>query len=202
MGYVWKSMISVIIPISEEDFGRGNMVQLRPFIERAKCFCPEEVEVLTIVNKPSFGRVKAKNYGAEKASGETLVFLDSDCPISSNFLKEVSEKSKYSIGGGVKYPRLTRYSFGIISFMILLGFLMLIKQITLGAFWVRRNIFFEIGGFKEKKYDDIDFALRLKKYANVTGKKFNSLKECFLIWSTRKFDLYGDWHWLKGYHTD
>jgi len=205
--YVGKDkddMISVIIPISYEDFEKGNMVRMKLCLERAKEFCQEDVEIITVVNKPSFGRVNAKNLGAQKANGETLVFIDSDCLISSNFFNEVSRKSKKEqfVGGGCKYVKLSRYSWGIVSSMMLLGFFMLIRQITLGAFWIKKQAFFEMGGFREKKYDDIDFALRLRKYAKKTGKKFESIKESFLIWSTRKYDIHGDLHWLTGYHTE
>jgi len=197
-------MISVIIPISIDDFNKGNLIIQEPFLKRTKDLCTEEIEILPILNRPSMGRVKSKNYGASIAHGETLVFLDSDCYPSANFLNEVSRKSKndYFAGGGVKYVRLGRCSRGILTGMFFLALYLILRQITIGAFWIRREIFFEIGGFREKKFDDIDFALRLKKHAGSTGKKFESIKESFLIWSTRKFDRYGDWHWLKGYHIN
>jgi predicted glycosyltransferase involved in capsule biosynthesis len=194
-------MISVIIPVKEDDLSLD--LGIWSSLERARKFCLEEVEVLVLVNKPSFGRVNAKNLGAGYAKGETLVFLDCDCIVSSNFLQEVSQKSKkdYFVGGGTKYIKLSRYSMGIVSSMFLLGLFMLLKQITLGAFWIKKQAFFEMGGFRQRKYDDIDFALRLRKYAKRASKKFESIKESFLIWDTRKYDTHGDWHWLKGYHT-
>lgn len=196
-------MISVIIPISVEDFNEGLLIKVIPPLEEARKHCLEEVEVIIVLNKPSFGRVKAKNYGAEKAYGETLVFIDADCMISKHFLQEVSQKSKnkYFVGGGVKYIKLTRYSAGIICGLLPLALYMILRQITLGAFWIRKGYFLEMGGFREKKYDDVDFAVCLKKLAKKYGLKFESIKESFLVWSTRKFDKYGDWHWLYGYKT-
>jgi len=194
-------MISVIIPVSVKDFEDGLLWKCMYFIDRAKGMCSEEVETVAVVNMPSFGRIKAKNYGAEQAKGDTLVFLDVDCTPSTNFLNEVSRKSKndFFVGGGVKYIRLNRYSVGIICGMIFLGFFMLFKQITLGAFWIRKQDFLNMGGFRDKGLDDIDFAIRLRQLGKTTGRKFESLKESFLIWNTRKFDTRGDWHWLKGY---
>jgi hypothetical protein len=196
-------MISVIVPVSSKDFENGLLFKAQYFIERAQKLCLENVETVAVINDPSFGRVKAKNYGAEQARGETLVFLDVDCFLSSNFLNEVSQKSKneYFVGGGVKYVRLSRHSFGINCWLSLLAFYMILKQITLGAFWIRAKDFKEMGGFREKKLDDIDFAVRLQKLAKKTNRKFESIKESFLIWSTRKFDVDGDWHWIRGYHS-
>jgi len=205
MGIIRKNVISIIIPVSIKDFESGLLFQAQYFIERAKLMCLEEVETVAIINHPSFGRVKAKNYGAEEARGEILLFLDCDCIIGSMFLSEISRKAKnsYFIGGGTKFIKLTRYSLGIIlaAFLFLAPYL-LWHQITVGAFWIRKRDFFELGGFKEKKYDDLDFAIRLKKLAKKTHRKFESLKESFIVWSTRKFDIYGDWHWLKGYQVN
>jgi glycosyltransferase involved in cell wall biosynthesis len=110
------------------------------FIERAKLMCPEEVETVAIINQPSFGRVKAKNYGAKEANGEILVFLDCDCIIGSMFLNEVSRKAKnsYFIGGGTKFVKLTRYSLGIVFALIFIASYLLRYQITVGAFWIRK----------------------------------------------------------------
>lgn len=197
-------MISVIVPVSKKDYEEGMMDELFPQLEEAIDNCKEKVQILIVINPPKVGRVKAKNEGARIAAGETLVFLDCDNRISSNFFNEVSEKSKndYFVGGGVKSLKLSRYSIGIVCYMILLGMFVVVKGITLGSFWVRKDVFMAVGGFKEVKYDDIDFALRLKKYAKRTNRKFESIKKSLLVWSTRKFDKHGDWHWLRGYHVE
>ena len=192
-------MISVIIPVSVKDFEEGLLWKCMYSVERAEKLCSEDVETVAVVNK--IGWVNANNYGAQKAKGETLVFLDADNFVGSNFLNEVSQKSKndYFIGGGVKYIRLSRYSLGTVCFSIPIGLYLMARQITIGAFWVRKKDFEEMGGFREKRLSDMDFAVRLKRLAYKTDRKFESLKESFLIWNTRKFDTRGDWHWLKGY---
>ncbi len=160
------------------------------------------MEVLVKFNTPDVGQLRSCHYGAQEANGDILVFLDADCIVSRNFFKEISEKAKnpYFVGGGVKWVRLDRYSFGICAAMFLLACVLLIWGITVGAFWVRKSAWNEIGGFKGKhKYWDLDFARELKRYAKTNGKKFESLKEAHIVWSTRKFDWFGDWHWLLGY---
>jgi glycosyltransferase involved in cell wall biosynthesis len=191
--------VSCIIPVKIGD----DPGPLLNSIKKATRSLDGQIQPMIVFNTPCFGRVQAKNFGASQTHAKILVFVDADCQISESFFEEVIEKSKnpYFVGGGVKRVRLTRYSSGIIAGLILLGFYLLFKQITLGAFWVRREVFDSIGGFYETKWDDIDFALRLKKYAQSHHQKFESLKRSTLLWNTRKFDEYGDWHWLKGYKS-
>ncbi len=195
-------MISVIIPVGVRDW--GSKLLITDSLAIAKKNCLEPVEIIIVVNPLCVGRVKAKNAAVENAVGDKLVFVDCDIKVSSNFLSEVSKKGKnnFFVGGGVKFVKLSRYSTGILCWIVLLFLLMLIRRVTIGAFWVRREAFLAIGGFKEKKFDDIDFAIRLKNYAKQSKKKFESLKESSIIWSTRKFDTYGDWHWINGYKID
>lgn len=56
------------------------------------------------------GAGSARNYGAQKAKGEWLVFLDSDCEVPKNWLKKVVETIEKNhdfdvFGGGVKKPK-------------------------------------------------------------------------------------------------
>ena len=194
-------MISVIIPAYNEGACLNECLES---VHKAIGNSGVCVEVIVVINDPSIGRVQAKNIGAERAIGNILVFLDADCRISENFFQEIDKKAKnpFFIGGGVKYVKLDKYSIGIFAFYICLGFYLLLKQITVGAFWIRKEVFKAIGGFKEERFDDIDFALRMKQYASDNNKKFESLKESHIIWSTRKFKDWGDWHWIKGYKTE
>ena len=200
LGTLWEAgLISVIIPTCKDD---GYLERVIESLKVSRSKCTEQVEILVLQN--TIGKPLACNLGARLASGETLVFLDEDCPVSENFLPEVSMKAKnpHFVGGGVKKVIMERISLGIICAMIPLGFYLLMRQITAGAFWVRREVYERLGGFTEKrKYLDLDFAVRLKKYAKRNGKKSESLKESHIIWSTRRFDKHGDWHWLFGYKT-
>jgi glycosyltransferase involved in cell wall biosynthesis len=191
--------VSCIIPVKIGDDPKSLLDSIR----KATRSLNGQIQTMIVFNTPCFGRVQAKNFGASQTHAKILVFVDADCQVNESFFEEVIEKSEnpYFVGGGVKHIELTRYSPGIIAGLIPLGFYLLFKQITLGAFWVRRSAFDCIGGFQETKWDDIDFALRLKKYAKIHNRKFESLKRSTLLWSTRKFDEYGDWHWLKGYKS-
>jgi len=194
-------MISVIIPMHFED--RKYLNRCLDSIDEAKKHCCEDIEVLVIPNDDGIG--KARNSGAKIAKGETLVFMDVDCTMSDTFLYEVNKISKndYFVGGGTKWVKGNRYSLGLLFFYIVLGIYLIVKQITVGAFWIKKDIFDIIGGFREDcdTTEQIDFAIRLKQYAKKHSKKFESIKRSYIIWNTRNFSIHGDWHWLRGYKT-
>ncbi len=198
-------MISCIIPVRAVSLYKDEkyLELCLASVEKARSFCEEEIEILIV--RDSTGKMKSCNKVALKAKGETLVFLDGDCQVSREFFDEVSRKAKnpYFAGGGVKWVYLERLSLGIFCWVLYLLSFLLLFRITAGAFWVRREVWFELEGFRDKyKYYDLDFAVRLKRYAKRHGRKFESLKESTLIWSTRKFDIFGDWHWLLGYKVE
>ncbi|MBQ9209774.1 MAG: hypothetical protein IJ149_09395 [Oscillospiraceae bacterium] len=45
--------------------------------------------------------------------------------------------------------------------------------------------------------EDMDFAVRLKKYGKRKGKKYGTLKHSYVLTSSRKFDEFGDWYLVK-----
>jgi glycosyltransferase involved in cell wall biosynthesis len=211
-------MISCIVPARNEE---DVLERLLDSLKKSAQFCEEDVEIIVVDNgstddtkslikwpvryswyeNPS--RIEAKNHGAKIAMGEVLVFVDADCKVDNLFFWEIlrhAVDSRY-IGGGVLRCRYPRMSVGILFFLLACALIFLCYRITVGAFWVRRDVFLEMGGFWERKYDDFNFARRLKKYAIDNGKMTRSLRRTVLFWDTRKFDQHGDWHWLGGYQT-
>ena len=191
-------MISVIIPAYNE----GNY--LKRCVESvilSSQLCPCNVEIIPVLNVKHCAN--ARNLGVRDSHESILVFVDADCVVSRNFLSEIYEKSlnPYFIGGGTKYVQLDKLSPGRIAFLLVIGVYLYFHQITVGAFWVRKEVFNKLNGFKEIDGEDIDFAFRLKKYAKNNKKKFESLKRSYIVWSTRAFDKHGDWHWLGKYKT-
>lgn len=209
-------MISCIIPAHNGEKCIGKTIESLLASARE---CAEEVEIIVVINGSTdktkemvlkypgviyvcesySSRVKAQNQGATMARGNLLAFIDEDLLVTSEFFSEISEKGEnsYYVGGGMKWVKLTRYSLGIVVGTVLLGLYLFIRQITLGVFWIRAEVFKEIGGFPNVRFEDIGFALRIKKYARANGRKFESLKRTILTWSTRRFNTDGDWSWLK-----
>jgi GT2 family glycosyltransferase len=77
--------------------------------------------------------------------------------------------------------------------------ILLVLRISGGSFWVRREIFLALGGFDERRraFEDVDFILRLKRYARTWRKKTRILLGAHIVTSCRKFDRYGDWYLLR-----
>jgi len=190
--------IAVIVPSYHEE---GFLNQCLDSIEWAKTLCPCEVEVHVARDIKGIGR--ARNIGAANTSGEILVFLDADCTMSRDFLLNVYELAENweNVGGGVKWVHLDRYSLGTILSLVPVAIKLYWNQITIGAFWVRREVFEKIGGFDDSTVHelDYDFAKRLRKQAMEWGRKFRSIKKAYIVWSTRGHKKYGEWYWLKGY---
>jgi len=64
----------------------GSNVPLGQIIDRFK-----NVMTLTLLNQVNSGPAAARNFGAEHASGEYLVFTDDDCILSIDFLKVTAD---------------------------------------------------------------------------------------------------------------
>ena len=106
-------------------------------------------------------------------------------------------KSRKYIGGGG--PILfERYSLPIIcnDMMLKIGFAM--TGLYSGMFWAKKNTFDAMGGFVNMTaMEDVATAKKLKAYGQTRGMKYTTLKNNYLINSTRKFDDLGDWIYLK-----
>jgi hypothetical protein len=56
-----------------------------------------------------------------------------------------------------------------------------------------------VSGFNERlpMGEDLDFAKRLRAYGRTVGGKYALLQGCPLLTSSRKFDRFGDWSFLR-----
>lgn len=189
-------MISCVIPTYEEE----------EYIEKCLSNIPAWVEViivdnncidrtveicnlyanLKIVKCQEQGQWYAKNLGAKHAKGDILVFLDADCRVSEGWFKEVARiaQDDRNVGGGTKWIGLDRYTLRACFQALGVGLWLIYLGVTIGAFWVRKEVFKKVQ-FRPGICDDIDFAVRLRKYAESIGKNFRSVKRSYLIWNTR-----------------
>lgn len=154
-----------------------------------------------IVKENSKNMSKIRNAGAKAARGEMLVTIDADNWMTGNMLTEIEKQlltGKY-IGGGVR-SKLERVSPGIIASIVL--FIPLILKyggVSVGLFWCYKKDFDAINGFNEnlRMGEDIDFAMRLKKWGKEGGKKYGTVTKAQMIASCRKWDMLGDWALFK-----
>ncbi|KPK22829.1 MAG: hypothetical protein AMK69_19050 [Nitrospira bacterium SG8_3] len=67
-----------------------------------------------------------------------------------------------------------------------------------GVVFCKRKDFESIGGYNEslKFAEDVEFLWRLTKLGRERGQRLTRLRKCKALNSTRKFDQFGDWHYV------
>ena len=214
---------TVIIPAHNEEKYIGKC--LRAIESAAKYVYPDRVEMIVVANRCDdktadiAGRLGAKviengdkciaavrNAGVKAASGEIIVTIDADSLMTKYSLLEIKEnlQSGKVIGGGAD-PKFDRMSVGIAFSALYVAINLLPIMIKNGGylsgamFWCYKRDFLNIGGFDESlvSLEDMDFAVRLKKYGKSKGLKYATLKRSYITTSSRKFDEFGDWYLIK-----
>ncbi len=208
--------ISIVIPAHNEE---AFLPKSLAAIELAKKNSPLEIEIIVVLNRCTDGTEKiARDFGANlvyedarnlaqirnaglaEAQGDILMTIDADSYMHPMTFADVVEKldSRQFIGGGcLVLPE--RYSLGIFASMIVLFPHLAKHQVSFGCFWFTRAAYEATGGFDPTfiTVEDVDFAVRLKRYGKTLGKRFGTLYRSRLTTSCRKFDKYGDWHMVK-----
>lgn len=149
----------------------GSSVPCREVVEQER----GEMEVGYFL-KENGGPGPARNYGAERAKGEYLIILDSDCVLPEGFLAAVDEellrRPTDAWGGPDRaHPDFTTtqkaINYAMTSFFTTGGIRGGKKRLdkfyprsfNLG---VRRDVFRQLGGFSAMRFgEDIDFSLRI-----------------------------------------
>lgn len=90
-------------------------------------------------------------------------------------------------------------SVGIFFSLLMVAPYVLRRRISAGMFWFLRESFDAIGGFDESlvSVEDIDFALRLKAFGAIRGKRYGTIRRHGITTSCRKFDKFGDWYLFR-----
>lgn len=142
---------------------------------------------------------KVRNFGAQKASGDVLVFCDADTIVSSNYLEEISKSINVHDYGCAKWISESKSLFGR---YISWNTNIYNRKNIGGNFFVKKSMFESVGCFNEKmiKGEDTDLGDRLK---NIGAKKV-FLKECWIMPSERRFMENGYVHvilksWINGF---
>jgi len=139
---------------------------------------------------------RARNAGAKAASGEWLIFVDADSELSAALLGDVLALINTGdyLGCGAlmtmdDMPRAARWA------LALWSWLSATFNWAAGSFVVcRADAFTALGGFSEQLFvtEEIDFSIRVKKYARRHRSKFVVLRDHPLQTSNRKVRLYSD----------
>jgi glycosyltransferase involved in cell wall biosynthesis len=141
----------------------------------------------------------ARNGGASAATGDFLCFIDADsriAPETFNTVAAAMDTGKVAIGAsGVV---VDRWSAGIFVTFAIGQTLIWLAGMDAGVVFCRREDFLAVGGYDENRLaaEDVDLMVRMKALGRKHGRRFVRLRGVAATTSTRKFDTYGDWHFL------
>lgn len=141
----------------------------------------------------------ARNAGAAVARGSIVAFIDADSqlhPDTFNFIADCMARPE--IVGGATGATMERWSAGIALCYAAMQPIAWTTGMDIGVVFCRRTDFDAIGGYDEtlKFAEDVKFLLRLRRVGRSRGSRLVRSRTAKVIASTRKFDQFGDWHFL------
>jgi hypothetical protein len=150
----------------------------------------------------------ARNGGARAARGEILAFVDADSQIAAETFNEIDRvMMDAAVIGGTSGARFERLSPGIVATHAMLAIVGAVLggwrslrdwHVDTGVVFCRRRDFEAIGGYREDRLfaEDVAFLLALRDLARTRGQRLVRGTRAKALFSTRKFDKYGDWHYF------
>lgn len=143
-----------------------------------------------------------RNGGAKVARGDIVAFVDADSTIHPETFNVVDDTmSGDDVIAGSTGVRLSRMSLGLAAtYAVLLAFAWSTGMDS-GVVFCRRRDFDAIGGYREDMdfAEDIWFLKDLRKRGRLLGQRLTRARSAKATSSTRKFDEYGDWHYLANF---
>lgn len=150
----------------------------------------------------------ARNGGAATARAPLLAFIDADTqihPETFNAIEKYFATSKYVVGTSGAIPErrslgidMTWAVFGAITILLGYGFPRTRAECApTGVVCCRRDDWMAIGGYSERWRfaEDVWFLLELRRLGRLRGQRAGWLSGAPAIFSMRKFDQHGDWHY-------
>jgi len=149
-----------------------------------------------------------RNGGARVAHGEILAFIDADSQIHPETFNEIDRVlAGGAVIGGTTGIAFERRSVGLACTYGLLTLLGVVFRgvrglwdpgVDTGVVFCRRRDFDAMGGYRESHLwgEDVWLLLDLRRLGWKTGRRLVSGTNAKAIFSTRKFDRHGDWHYF------
>jgi glycosyltransferase involved in cell wall biosynthesis len=141
----------------------------------------------------------ARNGGARVAHGEIVCFVDADVRIHPRTFHAIDEAMATGrVVGGATGLTLERWSLGLAVTYVLVATFAWMLKIDSGVVFCRREDFEAVGGYDERMRiaEDVELPWKLKKLGWKRGQRLVRLRRYKAIACLRKFDEYGDWHYL------
>ena len=140
-----------------------------------------------------------RNTGARTARGQVFVFVDADNIMHPDTFNAIDKSlSTGKVVAGSSGVRMQRMSLGIAVTYALMVPLVWLTRMDTGVVFCRRDDFEVIGGYNEDLLfaEDVQLLWDLMRLGWKQGRKLTRIRSVKAIYSTRKFDKHGDWHWL------
>jgi glycosyltransferase involved in cell wall biosynthesis len=153
-----------------------------------------------VVFEPINNIGRARNAGVRAARGKFLAFCDADnCVTENMFFRIHDHLSNARIVGGGTWIHPERRNLKIVFFYALWHIYVTFSRVGVGVMHCRKEDFEAIGGYDEEIYaaEDLQLAYDLRKLGKPRGQKFNLVRDCWIITSTRKLDQSSFWELLS-----
>lgn len=149
------------------------------------------------VEKRVIGAVR--NGGARAARGEILCFVDADTRIHPETFNAVEAMmASGRVVAGASGIRLERMSLGLALTLAFFLPLVWITGVDAGVVFCRKEDFDAVGGYNDRRSfaEDVQLLFDLKRLGRRRGQRLGRTRSAKALASLRKFDRYGDWHFL------
>ncbi len=143
----------------------------------------------------------ARNAGGRAARGEVLAFVDADSvihPETFNAIDVTLARPGVVVGATGAIP--SRWSPALVLTVAVMGTIAWLARMDTGVVFCLRDDWEAVGGYDESLLaaEDVRILSSLKRHGRRTSRRFRRARGARTVTSTRKFDKYGDWHFLAG----
>ena len=213
------SRFSLIIPAYNEEAYLPSLLNSVAEARARYAGGPDEIEVVVVDNASADAtadlarsggcrvvwedrRIIAavRNTGARNARGQVLVFVDADNIMHPDTFNAIDRSlSTGKVIAGASGVKMQRMSLGIAVTYALMVPMVWLTRMDTGVVFCRRKDFEAVGGYNEDRLfaEDVQLLWDLMQLGRKRGQKLARITSAKAIFSTRKFDKYGDWHYMS-----
>ena len=140
-----------------------------------------------------------RNAGAAAARGAIVAFIDADSQVHVDTFNVIAAlMARPDVAGGSTGGTMERWSAGIALTYAMFIPIVWATTMDIGVVFCRRADFEAIGGYDAsmKFAEDVKFLVALRRLGRTRGSRLVRARAVKVIASTRKFDQFGDWHYL------